>query len=241
MEIDKARDHPRLRGNYSCSDHLNTSVPGSSPLTRELLYTIHTLQTRNGITPAYAGTTTFHYVTITFYWDHPRLRGNYFFSIGQIVEQRGSPPLTRELHLHSSKLYLCLRITPAYAGTTSIRFLLKILSWDHPRLRGNYIPFFNTSGTVTGSPPLTRELPSRFLTRLKRSRITPAYAGTTILIVTVCIFFRDHPRLRGNYFTVKGDKRNGAGSPPLTRELQWITRGIYGAIRITPAYAGTTH
>ena len=35
------------------------------------------------------------------------------------------------------------RITPAYAGTTVSSTLLAKRSWDHPRLRGNYISLCN--------------------------------------------------------------------------------------------------
>ena len=53
------------------------------------------------------------------YTDHPRLRGDYVAVWNSIVTKPGSPPLTRGLHI-GQKLHPCpVRITPAYAGTTS--------------------------------------------------------------------------------------------------------------------------
>ena len=112
-------DHPRLRGNYY--DQIASGEPavGSPPLTRELRVSSLFAFASSGITPAYAGTTFSQNNQDQTLWDHPRLRGNYFFSSEDTVPEVGSPPLTRELLTKPSLKRLQIRITPAYAGTTT--------------------------------------------------------------------------------------------------------------------------
>ena len=92
----------------------------------------------------------------------------------------------------------------------------------------------------SGSPPLTRELLSLRYSIYILSRITPAYAGTTIALSIPDSFTSDHPRLRGNYSQNKSKYSTHIGSPPLTRELLEVFGPIVAALGITPAYAGTT-
>ena len=92
-----------------------------------------------------------------------------------------------------------------------------------------------------GSPPLTRELRKRLGSYELESRITPAYAGTTIHWNLPLAVLWDHPRLRGNYRKTGKAQAEKAGSPPLTRELLFFYNFVRNKRGITPAYAGTTH
>ena len=132
--------------------------------------------------------------------------------------------------------------------------------WDHPRLRGNYLMSADCSRCHAGSPPLTRELLSAVTYRHGWARITPAYAGTTLIRKLASktsritpayagttsgewigdVNKRDHPRLRGNYLMQRRPHCMRMGSPPLTRELLSAVIFRHGWVRITPAYAGTT-
>ena len=112
------QDHPRLRGNYPFPPTTRVCASGSPPLTRELLRGGKRRYARMGITPAYAGTTSYNFSSITYSWDHPRLRGNYSHLESLIKTSIGSPPLTRELQNRQRFSQACYRITPAYAGTT---------------------------------------------------------------------------------------------------------------------------
>ena len=94
-------------------------------------------------------------------------------------QSTGSPPLTRELLDKISLEALQIRITPAYAGTTIFCTFFYAIIWDHPRLRGNYELANGKEGDGTGSPPLTRELPTSNGYVVNHFGITPAYAGTT--------------------------------------------------------------
>lgn len=77
-----------------------------------------------------------------------------------------------------------MRITPACAGTTDVFFFLFWRYWDHPRLRGYNWKKEDEEDGVTGSPPLTRVQLSSISLAEFCSRITPAYAGTTLYVVS---------------------------------------------------------
>ena len=111
---------------------------------------------------------------------------------------------------------------------------------DHPRSRG-YYPQTQTLGLKpTGSPPLTRVLPSTNWHAEKRDRITPAHAGTTYLKMFRRMQKRDHPRSRGYYHLRSAHLRSALGSPPLTRVLHIFSINYFLESGITPAHAGTT-
>ena len=111
---------------------------------------------------------------------------------------------------------------------------------DHPRIRGNHADCFRVWLVDPGSPPHTREPPFRRRCHRGRDRITPAYAGTTQSFLLSLVSNRDHPRIRGNHGTAYLQIINALGSPPHTREPQSIDIMLCSAMRITPAYAGTT-
>ena len=91
----------------------------------------------------------------------------------------GSPPHTRGLRSDGSSRRSGFRITPAYAGITADGQNWIELTWDHPRIRGDYrLDLLELFG-AEGSPPLTRGLLSVNVDPLLYIRITPAYAGIT--------------------------------------------------------------
>ena len=150
--------------------------------------------------------------------------------------------------------------TPAYAGNTSDPSSTIPVFRDHPRLRGEYgrlpVPLI----VPVGSPPLARGIP--LLYRLRRSasgitplargiqsamlepspprRITPACAGNTQRVQYLRPEYRDHPRLRGEYWRLLSLYSGGQGSPPLARGIQRYTEINLYVAGITPACAGNT-
>ena len=73
------------------------------------------------------------------------------------------------------------RITPAYAGTTLEQDMDFSFEEDHPRLRGKDNFLLLTMKMHLGSPPLTRERQPKHTSNMRTYRITPAYAGKTLL------------------------------------------------------------
>ena len=72
-----------------------------------------------------------------------------------------------------------LRITPAYAGSTS-QLVMIIVAWgDHPRIRGEHKFKGIIASYILGSPPHTRGALNSFSHFVIFRGITPAYAGST--------------------------------------------------------------
>ena len=133
-----------------------------------------------GITPAYAGNTLIKLKVSVFTRDHPRLRGEhynyrYLRGLGE-----GSPPPTRGTPIVSLFHSIQPRITPAYAGNTSIRRNRIPLYQDHPRLRGEHFISSIIIIMLPGSPPPTRGTQYLNDRCMFLPGITPAYAGNTL-------------------------------------------------------------
>ena len=111
----------------------------------------------NRITPAYAGKSRKCPEPAMWNWDHPRLCGEKGFDIETTNTQKGSPPPMRGKVIIRAGFGVNGRITPAYAGKSSVAIL-------------SISPF-------SGSPPPMRGKVS--VGRCNRSchGITPAYAG----------------------------------------------------------------
>ena len=67
-------------------------------------------------------------------------------------------------------------------------------------MRGEYQGEEVTKPIDAGSPPLARGVLETTVTDIDYSRITPACAGSTKEAITEYTGYRDHPRLRGEYF-----------------------------------------
>ena len=74
------------------------------------------------------------------------------------------------------------RITPAYAGKTVDDLEGDLRFQDHPRIRGKDFFKVECNSFKLGSPPHTRERPVIKINNTSTSRITPAYAGKTLLL-----------------------------------------------------------
>ena len=84
-------------------------------------------------------------------------------------------------------------------------------------MRGEYQDYDDCTHYVLGSPPLARGVLSECENTLMRARITPACAGSTAFKDFVYIVAEDHPRLRGEYTSVRTEGVSFQGSPPLAR------------------------
>ena len=132
------------------------------------------------------------------------------------------------------------RITPAYAGNTTSRLILSGVKKDHPRLRGEHDFQALLLLKLLGSPPPTRGTLIHHLTNKPAYRITPAYAGNTLLKLYNKKSRKDHPRLRGEHFEAIERITDDEGSPPPTRGTLNTTKTKLDPDGITPAYAGNT-
>ena len=212
-----------------------------------------------GITPAYAGTTTaawsdaravsgspphtrgpqgiglplFRHVG-----DHPRIRGDHRDCMSRPFCVMGSPPHTRGPRTGRRHRVLPRGITPAYAGTTSTGARTSRIWRDHPRIRWDHALTLIAVERGVGSPPHTRGPRRHQVFPPAEPGITPAYAGTTDPLRTCHPHEWDHPRIRGDHYTLVALCTTLLGSPPHTRgplARRTVLRQHHG---ITPAYAG---
>ena len=146
----------------------------------------------------------------------------------------------REPPLCAPPVHASPGITPACAGTTLRYTLPEISAWDHPRVCGNHLRSTSITLLSLGSPPRVREPPSDNEQKVSGARITPACAGTTVLVKGHSRRFRDHPRVCGNHIGPSLLAVGNTGSPPRVREPLLVKMPIAVESRITPACAGTT-
>src|SRR5690606_3936317 len=137
--VDRAADHPRVRGEHSTTHRGNPDG--------------------GGITPACAGSTAIWQFVFTLTADHPRVRGEHVVPKGLSQTLSGSPPRARGARWHPRPTAAARRITPACAGSTPAAARLPHHRWDHPRVRGEHRPRDQPRGRATGSPPRARGAP----------------------------------------------------------------------------------
>ena len=152
----------------------------------------------------------------------------------------GSSPLARGLPRNHDVIHFRRGIIPACAGFTFWLRYGYAVRRDHPRLRGVYDSTMEALPGELGSSPLARGLRCRRDQDGGAVRIIPACAGFTGCGASRGARDRDHPRLRGVYWTVLGLNGVEEGSSPLARGLRSRPRVRGGQGRIIPACAGFT-
>ena len=190
------------------------------------------------ITPAYAGKSVAITCRAWYPRDHPRVCGEKPLPVLLISGRGGSPPRMRGKGSDPGTLRTVRGITPAYAGKRACSRGTIQSSRDHPRVCGEKLPAGFEQNHVTGSPPRMRGKVRIGCFYQHPSRITPAYAGKSLLCADQQIRPWDHPRVCGEKNMVFRYEDEDAGSPPRMRgkvvafNAEWLYNGI------TPAYAG---
>ena len=116
-----------------------------------------------------------------------------------IADGSGSSPHTRGAPAHRESDRRRVGIIPAYAGSTSPRYVNSVYPADHPRIRGEHFPEPGLDVGQAGSSPHTRGAPLIDGLRQPLPRIIPAYAGSTADLGLLDGWPRDHPRIRGEH------------------------------------------
>ena len=191
------RDHPRIRGEHNQEDPHPRRSRGSSPHTRGAPTSSHWPVTLSRIIPAYAGSTA------------PLVAGP--------LAPMGSSPHTRGARGAEGVDRAVGRIIPAYAGSTGSTAVSGSATWDHPRIRGEHSHPTSKGLSSQGSSPHTRGAPSTCRFWRRRSRIIPAYAGSTGSTCSAGRWLADHPRIRGEHSGLVGGRAARWGSSPHTR------------------------
>ena len=173
------KDHPCIRGEHGVLAVDVDGRSGSSPHTRGARPRTVRSGALLGIIPAYAGSTFVSRSLHILMQDHPRIRGEHSTPPPYCWRVRGSSPHTRGARLSLNGEVPGARIIPAYAGSTPSPIGGFIGSGDHPRIRGEHMPYFSIGSRSPGSSPHTRgaRLYGQALQVL--GGIIPAYAGST--------------------------------------------------------------
>ena len=132
----------------------------------------------------------------------------------------------------------CNGITPACAGKRLRTCGPCGCPEDHPRVCGEKSRVCPRSDPGTGSPPRMRGKAVSFLQLPGVDRITPAYAGKSLLCCPAPCPEQDHPRVCGEKHTNYSDGSGQQGSPPRMRGKVTLPLQDYSLAGITPAYAG---
>ena len=217
--------HPRSRGENAQRDFDRAQRDGSSPLTRGKLGLLCFQFTRGGLIPAHAGKTCRRHNAYGRHAAHPRSRGENRSDRLLDPLNGGSSPLTRGKRVEALDVVVPRRLIPAHAGKTHCVSVEQVMSWAHPRSRGeNSSPRTHTT-PVCGSSPLTRGKHSVPRKENIGVRLIPAHAGKTSRCDTRHEASRAHPRSRGENSIRPKLASLRVGSSPLTRgKLATLTK-----------------
>ena len=150
------KDHPRVCGEKKKGRDQAASNSGSPPRMRGKAPPESGMGLRAGITPAYAGKSSFRRWPSSSSRDHPRVCGEKCCCRSHTSPAWGSPPRMRGKVLRTRQAACEVGITPAYAGKSGKRRRRKTLFWDHPRVCGEKHEAPHTSQLFSGSPPRMR-------------------------------------------------------------------------------------
>ena len=131
-----------------------------------------------------------------------------------------------------------LRITPAWAGKSSMVFLIASMFQDHPRMGGEKSRVAPRSDPGTGSPPHGRGKVGKGKCGVKLAGITPAWAGKSLSRPPAGGRGWDHPRMGGEKPATGCILPCCLGSPPHGRGKGPPGSGSGKQRGITPAWAG---
>ena len=173
----RCTDHPRLCGEKWRWRLKRTRRIGSPPPMRGKVSTFFCLLMMTRITPAYAGKSSGGFRISFRLGDHPRLCGEKLCFSQTLLCHLGSPPPMRGKDITATWATSIFRITPAYAGKSSVVPYPVPASRDHPRLCGEKVQTASGIAPMTGSPPPMRGKATRTPLFFQNLRITPAYAG----------------------------------------------------------------
>ena len=134
------RDHPRLCGEKSFPKESAAVSSGSPSPMRGKDAFIRIYHPKCDITPAYAGKRCTHRQARGCSGDHPRLCGEKFAVVIDVLAGYGSPPPMRGKGDTQHFAHLSHGITPAYAGKSRRHLKLLLETEDHPRLCGEKPP-----------------------------------------------------------------------------------------------------
>ena len=157
----RARAHPRSRGENVLAAPMIVLIWGSSPLTRGKQGPGKGSEPGERLIPAHAGKTREGVQVLGKAGAHPRSRGENLVIWRMSTRECGSSPLTRGKRPRCRCGRRPRRLIPAHAGKTMRRPRRRGKFRAHPRSRGENEAGDEKGSTFDGSSPLTRGKPFR--------------------------------------------------------------------------------
>ena len=90
-------------------------------------------------------------------------------------------------------------ITPACAGSIWPPKCIRLSREDHPRVCGEHMRVSLDIMKAGGSPPRVRGAYCARMRSRVPCRITPACAGSILIVIRILLGARDHPRVCGEH------------------------------------------
>ena len=174
-----SRAHPRSRGENNLYSASLIAASGSSPLTRGKPVGSRSGRRPCGLIPAHAGKTRWGRGRGWLPRAHPRSRGENDRQIVGFLIVAGSSPLTRGKPNYVDGFNVGPGLIPAHAGKTADALHSALISWAHPRSRGENAVLGMMSMHENGSSPLTRGKRLAVVVQEQRRGLIPAHAGKT--------------------------------------------------------------
>ena len=157
---------------------------------------------REGIIPAYAGSTATTSASSSMIRDHPRVCGEHKTRTETEAMPPGSSPRMRGAPEALQVVPHGGGIIPAYAGSTSSRSTVLRGFQDHPRVCGEHERRLERRQATSGSSPRMRGARSCGHGLIAANGIIPAYAGSTTSCAASYRLAWDHPRVCGEHTKV---------------------------------------
>ena len=155
-----------------------------------------------GLIPARAGTTVRCWQSFLVSGAHPRSRGDHVRVTNKGTGESGSSPLARGPRNALGQVIGALGLIPARAGTTWRAAIARLLSWAHPRSRGDHLGHYIYMRVCRGSSPLARGPLLNFIGDEPAIGLIPARAGTTESERNINRDTGAHPRSRGDHMHI---------------------------------------
>ena len=230
-----------MRGEHGSGESTQSWTWGSSPRARGAPITQTQKRRVPGIIPACAGSTPGRGRRCRLQGDHPRVRGEHWYSSSRVMDRGGSSPRARGAPDRVRYTRGMIGIIPACAGSTAGGNNSKSIDRDHPRVRGEHGRRPRHRLRVQGSSPRARGALHRLQGALRVAGIIPACAGSTSDPASGSLGSRDHPRVRGEHPSGPSLAAGLTGSSPRARGARGGSWRIGPGAGIIPACAGSTH
>ena len=210
-------DHPRVCGEHPHRLTQRKCSRGSSPRMRGAPAGAEGEGEREGIIPAYAGSTTSGPTSRGRPRDHPRVCGEHQRILLIVGSVQGSSPRMRGAHGVARRGDPARGIIPAYAGSTARASAARRAERDHPRVCGEHPQQVTDLSRHLGSSPRMRGARLGHAGAVADAGIIPAYAGSTSWSWRPRRRCWDHPRVCGEHLRRKLAKAEFLGSSPRMR------------------------